>query len=56
MRLQGVLGEGWTLDSLQLVIGPESRIDKSPRVGDYVEVRGRWSQDGQLLVERIRRR
>ncbi|MDH4556874.1 hypothetical protein E8F11_17165 [Pseudomonas sp. BN417] len=56
VRLQGVLGEGWTLDSLQLVVGPESRIDKSPGVGDYVEVRGRWSQDGRVLVERIRRR
>ncbi|BAN47474.1 c-type cytochrome domain-containing protein [Metapseudomonas resinovorans] len=56
VRLQGVLGEGWTLDSLQLVVGPETRIDKSPGVGDYVEVRGRWGQDGRVLVERIRRR
>lgn len=56
VRLQGVLGEGWTLDSLQLVVGPDTRIDKSPSVGDFVEVRGRWGQDGRLLVERIRRR
>ncbi|WP_342245490.1 c-type cytochrome domain-containing protein [Pseudomonas sp. OTU5201] len=56
VRLQGVLGEGWTLDSLQLVVGPGTRIDKSPDVGDYVEVRGRWGADGRVLVERIRRR
>ncbi|NWL78799.1 hypothetical protein DM872_18300 [Pseudomonas taiwanensis] len=56
VRLQGVLGEGWTLDSLQLVIGPGTRIDKSPGVGDVVEVRGRWGQDGRVLVDRIRRR
>ncbi|AYF87711.1 c-type cytochrome domain-containing protein [Pseudomonas sp. JS3066] len=56
VRLQGVLGEGWTLDSLQLVVGPGTRIDKSPGVGDFVEVRGRLGQDGQVLVERIRRR
>ncbi|MFZ6045625.1 c-type cytochrome domain-containing protein [Pseudomonas sp. CR3202] len=56
VRLQGILGAGWTLDSLQLVVGPGTRIDKSPGIGDYVEVRGRWGRDGQLLVERIRRR
>ncbi|AOE84297.1 c-type cytochrome domain-containing protein [Pseudomonas sp. TCU-HL1] len=56
VRLQGRLGEGWTLDSVPLVLGPGSRIDKSPGVGDFVEVRGRWSQDGRVLVERIRRR
>ncbi|GLZ87168.1 hypothetical protein Pres01_32190 [Metapseudomonas resinovorans] len=56
VRLQGVLGEGWTLDSLQLVVGPGTRIDKSPGVGDVVEVRGRWGQDGRVLVDRIRRR
>ncbi|MCO6055724.1 c-type cytochrome [Pseudomonas sp. MOB-449] len=56
VRLQGRLGEGWTLDSVPLVVGPDSRIDKSPGVGDFVEVRGRWSRDGRVLVERIRRR
>ncbi len=56
VRLQGVLGAGWTLDSLQLVVGPGTRIDKSPGVGDVVEVRGRWGQDGRVLVDRIRRR
>ncbi|WP_271411463.1 c-type cytochrome domain-containing protein [Pseudomonas sp. Q1-7] len=56
VRLQGVLGEGWTLDSLPLVVGPGTRLDKSPEAGDYVEVRGRWGADGRLLVERIRRR
>ncbi|WP_375739278.1 c-type cytochrome domain-containing protein [Pseudomonas boanensis] len=56
VRLQGMLGEGWTLDGLPLVVGPDSRIDKSPGVGDYVEVRGRLGGDGRVMVERIRRR
>jgi mono/diheme cytochrome c family protein len=56
VRLQGVLGEGWTLDSVPLAIGPGTRIDKLPGVGDYVEVRGRWGADGRIVVERIRRR
>lgn len=56
VRLQGVLGPGWTLDSLPLVVGPGTRIDKSPREGDYVEVRGRLDGEGRVLVERIRRR
>ncbi len=56
VRLQGVLGAGWTLDSVPLVVGPGTRMDKAPGIGDYVEVRGRWGQDGRVLVERIRRR
>ncbi len=55
LRLHGTLGAGWTLDGLPLRVGTGTRIDKSPRPGDYVQVRGRWSgQD--VEVERLRRR
>lgn len=56
VRLNGTLGPGWTLDGLQLVIRGSTRIDKSPGPGDYVEVRGTVRSDGQIDVERLRRR
>jgi len=56
LRLHGSLGANWTLDGLPLRIAPGTRIDKSPRPGDYVQVRGRWSEDGAVDVERLRRR
>lgn len=55
LRLHGTLGAGWTLDGLPLRVGTGTRIDKSPRPGDYVQVRGRWSGQ-EVEVERLRRR
>jgi hypothetical protein len=56
VRLHGTLGDGWTLDGLELSVGAGVRLDKSPRVGDYVQVRGKLAADGNIRVERIRRR
>jgi mono/diheme cytochrome c family protein len=56
VRLHGRLGVGGRLDGLPLAIGPSTRMDKSPRPGDYVEVRGRLGRDGEVIAERIRRR
>lgn len=56
VRLQGTLGRGNTLDGLPLVVGPWTRIDKRPRAGDYVEVRGTVDERGTVSVERLRRR
>lgn len=56
VRLHGRLDAGGGLDGLPLVIGPSTRMDKSTRPGDYVEVRGRLDKDGELIAERIRRR
>ncbi len=33
-----------------------TRLDKSPKTGDYVEVRGQLVDGGGIAVERIRRR
>ena len=55
LRLGGVLGAGWSLDGLTLEVSG-ARIDKSPRPGDYVEVRGSVGAGGQIAVERLRRR
>lgn len=56
VRLHGTLQAGWRLDGLDLVIGAQTRIDKSPKVGDYVEVRGRLDANANVKVERLRRR
>jgi uncharacterized membrane protein len=56
VRLHGRLTSPNRLDDVELVITRSARIDKSPRPGDYVEVRGRIDADGRLVVERMRRR
>ncbi|WP_219724462.1 c-type cytochrome domain-containing protein [Halomonas urumqiensis] len=56
VRLHGRLGEQWQLDGLPLAVGSGTRIDKSPRPGDYVQVRGRLAADATVRVERLRRR
>ncbi|MBI2318365.1 MAG: hypothetical protein HYY28_15620 [Betaproteobacteria bacterium] len=56
LRLHGRLAPGWRLDALDLALTAGTRIDKSPRPGDYVEVRGRVDPSGNVWVERLRRR
>ncbi len=56
VRLHGTLREGPRLDDLDLVIGAHTRIDKSPKPGDYVEVRGSVDATANVRVERLRRR
>jgi mono/diheme cytochrome c family protein len=55
LRLGGNLGANWTLDGLPLEVGG-ARIDKAPRPGDRVEVRGAVGPSGSVIVERLRRR
>ena len=56
VRLHGTLDARGQLDGLALLIGPGTRIDKSPGAGDYVEVRGRIDGAGNVNVDRLRRR
>lgn len=56
VRLHGTLDESGRLDGLPLQTNAATRRDKSPRAGDYVQVRGRLLPDGSVLVERIRPR
>ncbi|MCY1535072.1 Planctomycete cytochrome C [compost metagenome] len=56
VRLHGTLGADWQLDGLPLTLTSGTRVDKSPQIGDYVQVRGRLTHDGSVLVERIRPR
>lgn len=56
VRLHGRLGPNWQLDSLPLKINAATRLEHSPRIGDYVQVRGRLMSDGALTIERIRPR
>ena len=55
VRLHGQLTGRWSLDGLPLDVSG-ARIRKNPRVGDYVEVRGRVGADGSIRVERLRPR
>jgi len=56
LRLHGVLTGTWELDGLPLRADAATRIDKRPRPGDYVEVRGSVQNDGSVYAIRIRRR
>ncbi len=56
VRLHGTLGNGWTLDGLELNVSGWTRLDKSPGPGSYVEVRGTVRTGGRIDVERLRRR
>jgi mono/diheme cytochrome c family protein len=56
VRLHGRLEARWRLELLNLDVGGNTRIDKSPDAGDYVEVRGRLDTNGNVIAERIRPR
>ncbi len=56
VRLHGQLTGRWAVDDLPLQQAGRLRVDKSPGIGDYVEVRGQVLPDGAIAAERIRRR
>ena len=56
IRLHGTLDPQWQLDGLPLKINTNTRIRKSASPGDYVRVRGRLNENGEIEVERLRRR
>lgn len=56
VRFEGKLTGRWAVDGTQINVTSGTRIDKSPRIGDRVEVRGSVAPDGSVYVERIRRR
>ncbi len=56
VRLHGTLTSTWALDGLPLQVDGATRIDKRPRAGDYVEVRGIVQESGAVRASRIRRR
>jgi mono/diheme cytochrome c family protein len=56
IRLQGKLTGQWQLDDLPLIVTDGTRFDKSPRTGDFVEVRGILDGAGGIVAERIRLR
>ncbi len=56
VRLHGRLGTNRQLDGLDLIIDSGTCIKKNPHPGDYVQVRGRLDQNGNVQVERLRLR
>ena len=53
VRLHGELQGRWRLDDLPLNITSETRIDKNPRAGDQVRVRGIVQADGSIRADRV---
>lgn len=56
VRFTGTLTGQWAVDGMPLRVGGATRIDKAPRVGGRVEVRGVIAADGNVDVLRLRRR
>lgn len=56
VRLRGRLTALWSLDGVAFRVDRGTRIDKSPMVGDTVEVRGYVTGDSAINATRVRRR
>ncbi len=56
VRFEGVLTGRWQVDGTPITVTVGTRIEKGPRVGERVEVRGVVAADGSILVRRLRRR
>ncbi|MCB1906142.1 MAG: hypothetical protein KDH15_02135 [Rhodocyclaceae bacterium] len=56
LRFEGTLTGRWAIDGTPISVGADTRIDKRPRLGDRVEVRGVVATDGSILATRLRRR
>jgi mono/diheme cytochrome c family protein len=56
VRLHGRLTGRWQLDGLPLDVNGDTRYDKGPAPGDYVEVRGTIEAGGEVRAERVRPR
>jgi len=56
VRLHGTLDGPGSLDGWAFSIDGDARIDKQPRAGNYVELRGRIQPDGGVSATRLRRR
>jgi mono/diheme cytochrome c family protein len=56
VRLHGVLGADGKLDDLDLGSLAATRKDKLPRPGDYARLEGWLDDQGEVVVERLRRR
>ncbi|MDH5650514.1 MAG: c-type cytochrome [Gammaproteobacteria bacterium] len=56
VRFEGQLNALWNVDGATLIITGNTRIKKIPRPGDRVRVEGWVNAQGQVEVERIRRR
>lgn len=56
VRFEGTLTGEWEVDGTPVVVDSGTRIDKRPRTGDRVELRGIVLSNGSVRVERLRRR
>jgi len=55
LQLGGTLTALWAIDGLALVVGPQTVIEREPKVGDLVDVRGTLGPKGEIVVTLVRR-
>ena len=55
VQLGGTLTALWAIDGLPLVVGAQTVIERSPKLGDKVFVRGTLGPKGEILVTLLRR-
>lgn len=55
VQLGGTLTALWAIDGLPLVVGPQTVIERAPKLGDKVDVRGTLGPQGEILVTQLRR-
>jgi len=53
-RIESMIGTIWVIGGRQVVIGPETRIDGDPQIGDIVRVEAVQQVGGPILAERVR--
>lgn len=56
VRFRGKMTGRWSIDGVVFKVDGRTRIDKSPQVGDQIEVRGTVDPSGQVRAYRLRRR
>ena len=55
LQLGGKLTALWAIEGVVLVVGPQTVIERSPKVGDLVDVRGTLGPKGEIFVTLLRR-
>lgn len=56
VRFRGQMTGRWSIDGVPFTVDGRTRIDKSTRIGDQIEVRGSVEPSGQVRAYRVRRR
>lgn len=56
VRFRGLMTGPSAVDGAEFILGDDARIDKDPRVGDQIELRGVVDEAGNVRASRLRKR